>query len=352
MIEWIAVFLAFSFMILIHELGHFLTALKVGAKVDIFSIGMGPKLFSITRNNVEYRLSAVPLGGYVKIAGEDPSEPKTGEKWEFSSQSVGNRFKIIFAGSALNYILGFTLFSFVFFFGYPTLTATVGGLMDNYPAKEAGVKAQDTIIAIDNEAVDNWEDVTGKIRGKIKGPIILTVDRSGSRMKIEVKPLIKETKDILGKEVKIALVGITPSDKVAYARYGLFKSFKMGAEKITSITALTYQGLWGLITGRLPFKESVSGPVGIFNVMASAAKMGIMPLLYLTAYISALLAIFNLLPFPPLDGGIILFLLIEKIMGKPVSRKAQEAAMQTGWIILIGLMLFVTYNDIFKLVKK
>ncbi len=350
--EWLAVVIVFSVMILVHEFGHFLTALKVGVKVEAFSLGLGPKLFSFKRGGIEYKVSAIPFGGYVKMAGDEPDKELKGQPWEFLSAPVANRLKIVFAGPLLNYILGFILFSLVFYVGYPTLTSRIGGLVDGYPAKAAGIKAEDKIMAIDGKTVSNWEEVTGAIRKKTQGPMALTVERAGAKMDISVIPQVKETKDILGKKVRIAQIGITPSEKVEYTRYGFFKSFWMGGKKLIDITVLTYRGLWSLITGQLPFKESVSGPVGIFNFMAAAARMGIMPLLQLTAYISALLAIFNLLPIPALDGGYILFFLTEKIRGKPFSRKAQETAMQVGWTFLIALMLFATYNDIFRLMKK
>lgn len=350
--EWLAVIIVFSGMVLIHELGHFLMALKVGIKVEIFSLGFGPRIFSFTKNGIEYRISAVPFGGYVKMAAENPEEGTTGQPQEFLSQSVGNRFKVIFAGPLLNYILGFVLFSFVFYAGYPILTTQIGGLMDGYPAKEAGVKAKDRILAINGNPVSDWDEMTRVIQKKAGEDLILTIDREGKRIELPLKPQAKETKDVLGKKIKVGLIGVMPSDKIEYARYGFFESLRRGGGRLISITVLTYRGLWNLITGQLPFKESVSGPVGIFTIMASAAKMGIMPLLHLTAYISALIAIFNLLPIPALDGGIILFLGIEKIIRRPISRKAQEMAMRIGWSFLIALMLLATYNDLFRLFKR
>ena len=352
MLTWVLVILAFSVMIIIHELGHFLMALKVGIKVEIFSIGMGPKIFSIKRNGIEYRVSAVPLGGYVKMLGEDPSEPTTGDKGEFAAQPVGNRFKVIFSGPLLNYVLGFLLLSLVFALGYPTISTKIGGLLDNYPAKAAGLKPDDKILAINGKTVNDWDEITEVIHKMTEADVVLTVDRAGQKLEFSIKPKITETKDIFGEKVKIAQVGIKPSDNIEYVKHGPVESLVLGGEKIYSFTILTYKGLWGLVTGKIPFKENVSGPVGIVSMMATAAKIGIIPLVHLTALISALLAIFNILPIPPLDGGLILFLGIEKLRGKALTKKTQEMLMQAGWVFFIAIMLFATYGDIFRMFGK
>ena len=348
MLAIILVVIAFSLMIFIHEFGHFLMALKVGIKVEIFSLGMGPKLISFTKNGIEYRLSAVPIGGYVKMLGEDPSEPVKGDKGEFSSQSVGNRFKVLISGAALNYLLGLILITIVFMAGYPIITTKIGGLVDNYPAKKAGIQTGDRVIAIDGTPVSDWEALIEEMHKKTAGDVKVTVDRNGSKMDFTIKPIVKKTKDLLGNDVKIAQVGIMNSDERSYLKYGPAESFVMGARKQFNFVVMTFRGLWNMITGRLPFKENVSGPVGIFKIMTAAAKIGVIPLLLITSLVSTILGVFNILPVPPLDGGLILFLGIEKLIGRPLSKKAQEIAMQVGWIFFIALMLFVTYNDMLR----
>lgn len=346
------VVIAFSVMIIIHELGHFLVARKVGIKVEMFSIGFGPALFSVKKSGTEYRIGALPFGGYVKLLGENPSEKITGDKSELCSQPPGNRFKVFVAGSVLNYLLGYVLLSIVFMIGYPIITTKVGGLVEDYPAKKAGIEVGDRVLAIDGRAVGDWEMLTDMMHKKTEGDVRLTIDRNGKKMDLVVRPTVRETKDVFGNKVRIAQVGITNSDERSIQKYGFFGSFVMGAKRLVKFTYMTYKGLWSLITGKLPFKENVMGPVGIFGTMNAAAKVGIVPLLLLTALISALLGMFNVLPIPPLDGGLILFLAIEKVMGRPLSAKVQEFVMQAGWAFFIALMLFVTYGDIFRMIGK
>ena len=352
MLSWIFVVLAFSVMIIIHELGHFLMARKVGIKVETFSIGFGPPIFSVKKGGVEYRIGVLPLGGYVKLLGEDPSEKLTGDKGEMASHSVGNRFKVFVAGSALNYLLGYVLLSVVFMIGYPIITTKVGGLVENFPARKAGIQVGDRVLAIDGKPVSDWEALTDIMHKKTEGDVKLTIDRNGNKIDLVIKPTVSETKDVFGNKVRIAQVGIINSDERSVQKCGFFESFMMGGKKLVSFTYMTYKGLWSLITRKLPFKENVMGPVGIFGTMNAAAKIGIVPFLLLTALISALLGMFNVLPVPPLDGGLILFLSIEKLLGRPLDRKVQEIAMQIGWTFFIALMLFATYGDIFRIFKK
>ena len=262
------------------------------------------------------------------------------------------RFKIIAAGPILNYILGFLLFSAVFMIGAPTLTNKVGDVLDDYPAKKAGIRAGDRIVAIDGEEIVYWHELTQTIREKFTDKVELKVLRGNRTLHINIEPRIREFKDIFGKDVKIAMVGIAPSDELIFLQYGPFKSIKMGLVKIYDLTILTFRALWGLVTGSLPLKESVTGPVGIFVMTAKAAKMGFVYLLNLMAIISTSLAIFNVLPIPVLDGGHILFLAIEKIKGRPLSRRVQETAIQMGLSLLILLMLVVFYFDIMRMINK
>ena len=352
MVGTIAVIIVFSVLIVVHESGHFIMAKRCGVRVERFSLGFGPKIIGIVRNGTEYRISLIPLGGYVKLAGETHQDKITGADWEFLSKSPGQRFKVIICGPLLNYVLGIFLFSVVFMIGAPTLTNQVGGVIDDYPAKKAGVKAGDKIISIDGKDIRYWNELTEIMHKKLEGRARLIVLRDGRQLELDIKPKVKEYKDIFGKSVKVAMVGVAPSDELVYIKHNVIESIYRGFRKTFELTALTLKAVWSLIIGRLSLKESVTGPVGIFVLTAKAAKLGLVYLLNLMAIISTSLAIFNVLPIPVLDGGHIIFLAIEKIRRRPLSIKVQEIATQIGLGLLIMLMLFVFYFDIVRIFTK
>jgi regulator of sigma E protease len=337
-----------SVLVLIHEFGHFIAAKRLGVRVEKFSLGFGSKIASIKKGETEYIISAIPLGGYIKMAGDEPGEALKNEKYEFLSRSVWDRLQIIFAGPLFNYILAILIFSFIFMFGSPTLTTEVGELLKDYPAQAAGVKPGDKVMSVDGETVKYWEDMTAIIHKHSASPIKLSIVRAGKPMEIEIKPIVRETKDIFGKSMRVALVGIAPSQKIESVRYGFFPAFGMGFRKVIDLTVITYKALWSICTGQMSFKESMTGPIGIFVITGQAAKMGLIYIFHLMAILSASLAIFNLLPLPVLDGGHILFLAIEKLRGKPLSMKTQETIANVGVTLLIMLTVFIFYNDIIK----
>ena len=331
-----------------HEFGHFIVAKRIGVRVEKFSLGFGPKIFSVEKGKTEYLISAIPLGGYVKMAGDEPGQILTGKNFEFLSRSIFDRFKIIVAGPLLNYILAFLIFSIIFMFGSPTLTTEVGSLLKDYPAEKAGITVGDKILKVDGQNVRYWEDMTAIIHAHLEGPIKLSVERKGYPLEMELQPIIKEARDIFGKNTKIALLGIAPSQKIESVRYGFFQSFGMGFKKLIDLTTLTYKAIWFIITGRMSVKESITGPIGIFMITGKAAQMGFIYLVHLVGLLSASLAIFNLLPFPVLDGGHIFFLIIEKFRGKPLSAESQEVVANIGIGLLILLTIFIFYSDITK----
>lgn len=340
-------FVVLGVLIIVHESGHFAAARKVGVKVERFSFGFGPKLFSFKKSGTEYMISLIPLGGYVKLAGDEPSEVK-GKPWEFLSRSVSDRFKIIFAGPLLNYALAFLIFSVVFMFGSPTLTTEVGSLLKGYPAEKSGLVVGDVVKAVDGKKVEYWEEMTEMIRKRTDGPVILGIERKGSALEIGIKPTVRQAKDIFGKEVRVALVGIAPSEKITKVKYGVIESFGMGAKKLTQMTYITYKAIWSILIGRVSVKESMTGPIGIFMITGKAAELGFIYIFHLMGVLSASLAIFNLLPVPVLDGGHIIFLALEKLRGRPLSVKAQETVTNIGVSALIFLTIFIFYNDMLK----
>lgn len=343
-------------LIAVHEFGHFIVAKLRGVRVERFAFGFGPKLFGITWHDTEYALCAFPLGGYVKLAGEDQAEPLKGEAWEFLSKSVGIRSQIILAGPVLNYILAFLIFSFIFIAGSPTLTNEVGDVLKEYPAYQAGILKGDKILDIDGKSTPYWEDITEIIHKKNQTdkPLLITIDRAGKMNRITVAPKQREVKNIFGQYIKIAMIGISPSENVVYIKYNIAQSVYLGGQKLVFLTAITYKAIWRMIIGSMPIKESVMGPVGIFFVTKDTAKMGLIYLVHLIGILSASLAIFNLLPLPVMDGGHIFFLIVEKIRKRPLGPKTQERIVKFGISFLIFLGVLVFYNDLvrFKLIDK
>lgn len=343
----VIIFLAvLSVLVLVHEFGHFIVARRLGVRVERFSIGFGPKLFSLKRGETEYVVSAIPLGGYIKMAGDEPHEELANQKWEFLSRKPFDRFKIIFAGPLLNYILAFLIFSVIFMFGNPTITTEIGGFVKDYPAEKNGMLLKgDRIISVDGIPVKYWEDMTEAIHKHAEGAMRLSLDRNGKIFDVELNPIVRKTKDIFGKETVIAQIGVMPSPKIEKVKYGFFQAIGKGYNQLMKLTCITYKALWSILIGRMSLKESVTGPIGIFVLTSEFARLGFIYLLNLIGILSASLAIFNVLPLPVLDGGHIMFLIVEKLRGRPLSVKTQEAVSNVGVALLVLLTVFIFYND-------
>ena len=348
MSPWVAFLLTLSIIIVVHELGHFLMARAVGVKVERFSLGFGPQLLRVTRGGTEYALSLFPFGGYVKMAGE-ATEIEEGPKkpWEYRARSVWERFSIVLAGPLINYLTGFGLFVLIFCVGAPVLSTKIGQVLEGYPAAQAGLQSGDRILSINGKPMDTWEDVTQSIHSQT-GLVGLTVEREGKPFTLTLQPQLKEVTNLIGQKVRVSMVGITPSDEVESRRYPFSQAVFKAAQRIWTLTSLTLQALWRMLTGGLSIKESVTGPIGIFYLTSSVAKQGLISLLQLIAILSTSLGLFNLLPVPVLDGGHLLFLFLERVKGRPVSIRAQDLMTRVGLGLLALLLVVVTYNDLVK----
>ncbi|MCD6080909.1 MAG: RIP metalloprotease RseP [Candidatus Omnitrophica bacterium] len=348
----IFVIIAFGVLIFIHELAHFLTAKKLGVKVDVFSLGFGPKLISFKKKDTEYRISLVPLGGYVKMAGEDLKEERKGTPDEFLSQPPVNRAKIVFAGPLGNYIFGFLLFCALFTLGLPSTGTKVGKLLNGYPAQEAGIKSGDRIVEVNGEKIRDWEELTRAIHPHPDEVIKVKVKRDSQILEFNIKTRGRELVDLLGRKKKVGLIGIVPdASDVVLLRYSLPQAVIKAAEKVYFITKTTILAIFNLFTRKLSLRESVSGPIGIFYITREALSLGFSYFLTLLAVISISLAIFNLLPIPVLDGGHLFFIMLEVIRKKPLSPRLQENLTQIGMIFLLLLVLLVSFYDFLRFFK-
>ncbi|HIE44267.1 MAG TPA: RIP metalloprotease RseP [Candidatus Omnitrophica bacterium] len=346
----IAALFVFGILILFHELGHFFAAKKMGVQVERFSIGLGPPIIKFKRAETEYTISAIPFGGYVKMAGENFEERK-GEEGEFTSKTPLQRTTIVLAGPGMSFILPLLIFYFIFITGFPTLTTKVGEVMENYPAKETGIKKGDIIISINNRDVEDWEEMSEIIRKSYGRRVTLKVKRGSEILTFHITPKLERVKDIFGEEQKIGLIGVRPASEFGRKKFDPFTALIKSTQQLGKITYMTLKALYGLFTGKISPKE-MGGPLLIAGMAGEQAKAGLRSLLIFTAIISVNLGVINLIPLPVLDGGHILFLLLEGIRGKPVNEKVQKIAQQVAIFLLIGIMFFVTYNDLIKITRK
>ncbi|MDP8234466.1 MAG: RIP metalloprotease RseP [Candidatus Saelkia tenebricola] len=344
---------AFGIIVFIHELAHFLTAKRAGVYVEVFSLGFGAKIFSWKKNETEYRISIVPLGGYVKMAGEDPKENRLGSKNEFLSQPVGKRAGIVMAGPLGNYILGFLLFMFLFIAGMPTLGTKIGKILEGYPAEKAGLCVGDTVKAINGKNISSFDELTEHVHPLRNTQITVTIERDGEKFDIELTTSEKEIPYITGKKKTVGLIGIAPDpENIFTQRYGFFKAASKASQKTFFITKMFFIGIGNLLMKKTSLKESASGPIGIFYYSYQIAKIGMLYFISFMAVISISLALVNLLPIPVLDGGHLFFMAIEKLRGKPVSVRIQEKCTQVGMALLLLLIISITYFDIGKFFLK
>jgi regulator of sigma E protease len=339
--------LILSILILVHELGHFLAARQLGIRVEKFSLGFGPKLLSKKQGETEYMLCAIPFGGFVKLAG-DTREELTGKEDEFLGRSVGHRARVIAAGSIFNYILAFLCLWLVFFFGFPRFTTVIGELVPNMPAQKSGLLTGDKILEIDGEKVAFWEDITKRIYAKKGEPLSLKVLRGSSELQYTLTPEQKQLPSVLGKKVEVGLIGIKPSDNIITVRYGFWVACGKAIVNLLQMTYMTLVSIFYILIGAMSLKESFTGPIGIFFAATGAAKIGFSAVVHLIAVLGMSLAIFNLLPFPVLDGGYLALLGLEKLRKKTLSPKVENVIMNTGASFLIVLAVFIFGNDLVR----
>lgn len=338
-------------LILVHEWGHFIACRLTKVRVEKFSIGFGPELIHFQGKETRYAISLFPFGGFVKPSGESLSEVEGGalRPYDFLAASVGKRVLIVTAGVAMNYLLSFLLFLTIFLAGRPIPLAQIGDFVEGYPAASSGLAKGDRIIAVGNIPVHSWEDLTEKLSQISTPEANLKIERSG-RVKTVNLPLRVETvKDIFGETHQIRRLGIKPDpEALETERLSFGAALREAFWTEVHLTAMTYKGFYYLVTGRLSLK-TISGPIGIMTMTGVAAKMGVIYVLHLTAVLGISLAVINLLPIPALDGGHLLFLLIEVIQGRRVSLQFQERVTQIGFALLMLLMVFVLYNDLVNL---
>ncbi len=349
----LAIFL-FGFLIFIHELGHFIFAKMSGVKVLKFSLGFGPKIIGKKIGDTEYLLSAIPLGGYVKMLGQedvgeveeetDAAEPDR----SFRNQSVTKKAAIVFAGPVFNILTAVVIFFFIYLIGTPTLLPVVGEIMPDTPAEKAMLAKGDRVMEINGSPIKYWSDMTEIIHNSPDKTLAIKIQRNSEIFEISIIPEGKAVKDIFGEDKKIGLIGVKPSDETVTVAENLPDALIKAFLKVWEIIVLTLMGVVKLIQRIIP-ADTIGGPILIFQLAEKQASAGMLSYFLFAAVISINLGILNLLPIPILDGGHLLFLGIEAIRKKPLSDKVMMIAQRIGLVLILSLMAFAMYNDIFRL---
>ncbi len=323
--------LLFLFLIFPHELGHFLMARAVGVKVNEFAFGMGPAIWKKQGKETLYSVRLLPVGGYCAMEGEDKDSD---DERAFNKKSPGAKILVLAAGAAMNVLIAVVVMSGIMF-ATGEATNVINKVVKDSPAAAAGIEHGDRIVDAGGKKIGNWYDFHESMRGQ-KKPFKLTVERKGERKTFSVTP--KEEK---GRYV----IGVS-----AVVEKNLFKSVARGVKSTWILTGRMYAGLKDLVTGKVAVKE-VTGPVGMIGLVHQTTSRGLTPFFYLLVFISLNLAIFNLLPFPALDGGRIIFVIIRMVTGKAITDRQENMVHGAGMILLLTLMVFATWNDLVRLFR-
>ena len=332
-----------AILILVHELGHFVVARRIGIPVYEFSLGFGHKLFSTKKDGVEYSLRLIPLGGFVRMAGEEPSDMNNPEG--FNNRKPWEKTAVAFSGPFMNFVLAIFIFIYTFAVigvAQPMDAAIIGEVMKGKPADAAGLKTNDHILSVNDTNIESWEQFVNNIKQNDVGtPLEVEIDRGGAISRITLSAVQDES-------TGNPIVGVYP--QIEFERQGILDAIKLGFIQTYQMTILLLSGLGMLFTGAVSTSE-LAGPVGITNMVGEAARGGIVYLLSFTAFLSINLGIINLLPIPALDGSRIGFALLEAVRRKPLDPEKEGFIHWMGFLFLMLIIVFATYNDIVRLFK-
>lgn len=347
----LVVALVFTLIVVVHEAGHFLTAKAVGIRVDQFSVGFGPRLIGVTVGETTYAIRALPLGGYVKLAGMDPHDagatqsgrPQVTDPRSFNAHPLWQRILVIVAGPAFNLLLPIILFSSVYAFGAPVQVVSVDS---GTPAQAAGIQPQDVVVSVDGHRVEQNSDLRTYVNadGQAQRPVQVQVNRQGRLVTFTITPEKRDSGYVLGVRTSPGIKQLAP-----------LAAFRQSVSDTVGLVLGTFQGFYRLATdqslGGLLGPNGVRGPVGIMQTTADEAQGGPVPLTFWIGFLSLSLGLINILPIPALDGGRLVFLLLEGIRGRPVDPMREQMVHYVGLAILFGFIALVTYNDVFRLIR-
>jgi regulator of sigma E protease len=349
MLTLIAFIFVFSILIFFHELGHFIAAKASGVRVYKFAFGFGPRILGFTKNQTEYLICLIPLGGYVKMAGEmgqekgkETSGEEVPEKQRFDKKTIGIRALIVALGPFMNIATAVVIFSLIFFAsGIPVVTNSISEVIEDGPAEQAGILSGDKIIAIDSIKMETPNRIANIINKSSGKELQITLDRGGEVVEVFVIPEYDES-------YKKGLIGII--FEIYVEKINIFSAFSKGLITTGNIIKLIFTNIIEMITGKVPLE--IAGPLGIAQMTGEAAKLGFLNLLYFTAILSIFIGLFNLLPIPILDGGHLLILVIEKLRGKPLEPEKINFMYLIGISLMVIIFIIATYKDILRVFVK
>jgi len=365
---WILPFLfGLSVVVFFHELGHFLVARWCGVQVLTFSVGFGAEIVGFNdRYGTRWKLSSIPLGGYVKFFGDDnaasvPDEAAVANMTEaekrqsFFHQPVGRRAAIVAAGPIANFILAIVIFATIFaFYGRQTTTARVDSVLPDSAAAAAGLKPGDVVLAIDGRTIESFSDMQRVVSANAGRTLTFQIDRGGAPMTLTATPALKQGKDGFGNNTCQAVLGVSrsmaPGD-IKTQHVNPLAAVWLGTKETWSIIDRTFSYIGGLFAGR-ECADQLGGPIRIAQISGQVASLGFMPVLQLAAMLSVSIGLLNLFPVPLLDGGHLMFYLVEATRGRPLSAKAQEIGFRIGFAIVVMLMIFTVFNDTIQLLPR
>jgi len=351
-IYFLSFLIVLGILIFVHEFGHFLVARRLGVGVTKFSFGFGPKLAGIKRGDTEYLVSAIPLGGYVKLVGENDTEEVPAEERDkaFYGKPVWVKMAIVSAGPIANLVFAFLVFWVVFQSGVPALTPKIGEVLPDTPAARAGIRAGDVVVRIGGKGITTWEELAAGIRetgaGKDMG---MTIRRGEEEIRVTVTPEIREGRSVFGERVDGPKIGVVASKDVIKRKMNPVAATVRALRETGRIVSLTVLTVVKLVMRVLP-SDTLGGPILIAQIAGDQARQGISPFAYFLGLLSVNLGILNLLPIPILDGGHLLFFSIEALRRKPLSPQARAMAQQVGLAVILMLTALVFYNDIARLI--
>ncbi len=357
--------LVLSLLVFVHEMGHYLVGRWSGIRILAFSIGFGPELIGFTdRHGTRWKLSAIPLGGYVRFFGDEDASSKPDEEKlaamsdeeraaSFAGAKLWKRAATVAAGPIANFILAIAIFAVLFsIYGRSVADPVVAEVKPGSAAAVAGIMPGDLLVSIDGGKVETFDDVRRYVSIRPEQKIVVTVERNGEKLDVPMVPVRTDMTDQFGNKIEIGLIGIVTNQEVGHFRqqtYTPLGALKEGTIQTWHIVTGTFKYIGNLVSGYMK-PDQLGGPIRVAQASGQMATLGVAALLQLAAVLSVSIGLLNLMPVPVLDGGHLMFYAIEAVRGKPLGSSAQEIAFRIGLAMVLGLMVFATWNDISALI--